>query len=117
AVWVLDRLPELYDLAEKAGAAPTEVDRCGVHNLDGALHYLGALSSDEGAGILEHFSFHRFIQRHIHLQEFRSRFDRFMATYQAAYEAGRLRSGAAPSELLAPSGFCAAGRQGARGGT
>ena len=109
-VWVLDRLPELYDLAEMAGAAPGEVDRWRVHNLDGALHYLGALSSDEGAGILEHFSFDRFIQRHIHLQEFRSRLDRFMATYQAAYEAGRVRSGAAPSELLARYGIAPTGK-------
>jgi len=99
-VWVLDRLPELYDLAEMAGAAPAEVDRWRVHNLDGALHYLPALSADAGTGSLEQFSFERFLLRHIHLPEFRSQFHRFLATYQEAYELGRARNDAAPSELF-----------------
>ena len=71
-----------------------------MHNLTGALHYLPALYFDDSAGSLEQFSFERFVRRHTHLPEFQSQFRRFIATYQEAYEQGRVRNDAAPTELL-----------------
>jgi hypothetical protein len=106
-VWVLERLPELYDLAEIRGSDPAEVDRWRVHNLPGALHYLPALYFDDDAGSLAQFSFERFVRRHAHLPEFRSQVRRFVAPYQKAYEQGRVRNDAAPTELLERFGLSA----------
>jgi glycosyltransferase involved in cell wall biosynthesis len=106
-LWVLERLPELYDLAEIRGSDPAEVDRWRVHNLPGALHYLPALYFDDDAGSLAQFSFERFVRRHAHLEEFRSQVRRFVAPYQKAYEQGRVRNDAAPAELLERFGLSA----------
>ena len=99
-LWVLERLPELYELAEMRGASPAEVDRWRVHNLPGALNFFPAVYFDEDAGNLDYFSFERFIRRHKHLPEFQSQLGAFVKVYQRAYDRGRVRNDVPPPEII-----------------
>jgi glycosyltransferase involved in cell wall biosynthesis len=98
-LWILERIPELYELAEIRGANSLEVDRWRVHNLPGALHFFPAIYFDDSAGNLEHFSFERFIRRHKHLPEFQSQLREFVKIYQKAYDQGRARNDLPPLEV------------------
>jgi hypothetical protein len=100
-LWRLERLPELYELAEMRGAIPREVDRWRVHNLQGALSFLETIFFDDPEENLQFFSFERFIRRHKHLPEFRSELTNFMRIYGRAYDQGRVRGETSPTELLA----------------
>ena len=98
-LWRLERLPELYELAEMRGAIPKEVERWRIHNIQGALHFLNDIYFNDPEGNLQFFSLERFIRRHKHLPEFRSELAKFMHVYGQAYEQGRVR-GESPQELL-----------------
>ncbi|MDO8478769.1 MAG: glycosyltransferase [Candidatus Rokubacteria bacterium] len=104
-LWVLERLPELYELAELRGADPAEVDRWRVHNLPGALHFLPVIYFDDGAGNRDRFSFERFVRRHKHLAEFQAQLGEFVKIYQRAYDEGLVRNDAPPTELLTRFGL------------
>lgn len=71
ALWRLERLPEIYDLAEMRGSLPARVDAWRAHNLQGITHYLNEIYFNDGGGNLPLFSIERFIQRHKHLERFR----------------------------------------------
>lgn len=104
-LWVLERLPELYDLAELKGANPNEVDRWRAHNLPGALHYLEQIYFSDTENNVQYFSMERFISRHKHLQEFRSGLRDFMAVYQKAYKNRHSAALLEPVKLLAQFGL------------
>jgi glycosyltransferase involved in cell wall biosynthesis len=110
-LWVLERLPELYELAEIQGADPAEVDRWRVHNLPGALNFLPVIYSDDSAENLDHFSFERFVRRHKHLPEFRAQLREFLKIYRQAYDQGRLRNNPPPNELLTHFGLSLGGER------
>jgi glycosyltransferase involved in cell wall biosynthesis len=104
-LWVLERLPELYDLAEIQGAKPSEVDRWRVHNLAGALHFLPQMYWELDVGIVDGFSFERFVERHHHLSEFRSRFADFVRVYERAFNEGHVRRDRPPDSVRARFGL------------
>ena len=106
-LWRLERLPELYELAEMRGAVPGEVDRWRIHNLQGATQFLNDIYFDDPEGNLDYFSFEGFIRRHKHLPEFRSELTEFMRIYRQAYDQGRVRGGSSPTELLVRFGLSA----------
>ncbi len=99
-LWILDRLPELYALAEKQGANPKELDRWRIHNLKGALPLLQEIYFDDQADNRHYFSFERFVGRHQHLPEFRSQLQKYMKIYRKAYKQGYVRNEDSPSEIL-----------------
>jgi hypothetical protein len=104
-LWRLERLPELYELAERQGATASEVDRWRIHNLQGASKFLESIYFHDEEGNAELFSFERFIRRHKHLPEFRSELSKLMNIYTKAYAQGRTRSEASPKEMLARFGL------------
>jgi glycosyltransferase involved in cell wall biosynthesis len=97
-LWRLERLPELYELAEMRGAAPKGVDRWRVHNLQGASEYLHDIYFNDPEGNRLFFSFEGFIRRHKHLPEFRSELGELMQIYRQAYAQGLGER--PPTELL-----------------
>lgn len=105
SLWVLERLPELYDLAELRGANPNEVDRWRIHNLPGTLHYLEQIYFSDTENNIQYFSIERFFARHKHLQEFRSSLRDFMAVYEKAYKNRHAAALLEPVKLLAQYGL------------
>ena len=69
-LWILERLPEVFDRAERLGASPAEVDRWREHNLPGVLHFWQALLTEDPEGNAEFFSPARGVARFKHLPAF-----------------------------------------------
>lgn len=104
-LWVLERLPELYDLAERKGANPSEVDRWRMHNLPGAIHYLEQIYFSDTENNIQYFSMERFIARHKHLQIFQSSLRDIMSIYKKAYKDEHRGALVEPAKLLAQFGL------------
>lgn len=105
SLWILERMPELYDLAELRGAIPGNVDCWRVHNLPGALHFLEQIYFADTENNIQHFSMGRFIARHKHLKEFRSNLRDFMKIYDKAFQQGHRYASEESSKLLAQFGL------------
>jgi glycosyltransferase involved in cell wall biosynthesis len=106
-LWHLERMPDLYDLAEAAGARPEHLDRYRrIHSANAAEHVRMALfdASDEiRAGV----SVERLIERCKHLPEFRNnQVGPLFEIYARAWAAGRvIADGRPPEELFAAFGL------------
>jgi glycosyltransferase involved in cell wall biosynthesis len=99
-LWVLERLPELYDLAERRGADADSVDKWRTHNFAGLLHYLNEIYVNDEADNLPHFSIDRLIQRHKHLPIFRENLRKLIEIYKRAYHSGRSLNSPSPDILI-----------------
>ena len=99
-LWILERIPELYDLAERRGADPIAVDRWRAHNFPGVLHFLNEIYFNDTAGNLPYFSIDRLIQRCKHLDAFRKNIRAFIDTYERAYSAGDIKDSPSPRALM-----------------
>ena len=99
-LWVLERIPELYDLAELKGADPDAVDKWRTHNFPGVLHYLNEIYFNDKADNKNYFSIDRLIQRHKHISVFKEKLNQFMIIYQKAYSTGKLNGSLSPDTLI-----------------
>jgi glycosyltransferase involved in cell wall biosynthesis len=99
-LWILERIPELYDLAERKGANPKAVDRWRIHNFPGVLHYLNEIYFNDEEGNLPYFSIDRLIQRYKHIDVFQENIKPFMDIYQKAYSAGKVIDSPSPRTLM-----------------
>ena len=99
-VWILERLPEMFDLAERMGADPLEVDRWRLHSLTNVFKYFEEIFTNDPIGNAELFSAYRLVTRYKHLEPFRSN----TAFLRRIYEEARLR-GAVGTEMPADSVF------------
>lgn len=104
-LWILERLPELYDLAELRGANPAEVDYWRSQNLPRTLPFLEQIYFADTENNIQFFSMERFIARHKHLQEFRGNLRDFMVAYEKAYKKGHRGALVEPAKLLAQFGL------------
>jgi FkbM family methyltransferase len=87
-LWILERLPEVFDRAERLGASPEEVDRWREHNLPGVEHFWQTLLSADPEGNAEYFSPARVVARFKHLPSFARAVPRLRALYDAAHAQG-----------------------------
>jgi glycosyltransferase involved in cell wall biosynthesis len=71
-LWILERIPEVHDLAERMGASATDVDRWRVHNLPGFQNFWKSIFENDEAGNGAYFSPLRSITRIRHLAEYRA---------------------------------------------
>ncbi len=99
-LWILERLPELYDVAELNGALPEEVDRWRVHTLQAASHYLEKIYFDDSEGNRAYFSIERLFERHKHLPAFRKQVSVIMKIYARAHKLKLSGAEIAPKDLL-----------------
>ena len=72
-LWILERLPEAYALAERMGADPVRMDDYRRKQLPGVWHYFNEMIMDDPEGNLGYFDFDRFATRFKHLPEFARR--------------------------------------------
>ncbi|MGE5516372.1 MAG: glycosyltransferase [Bacteroidota bacterium] len=91
-LWILERIPELYDLAEARGAPGEKVDRWRFNNLPGMIHFLDKMYFDDTMGNLEFFSFERMIRRYRHILRIDTEAaTKLFAIYRRAFDAGLTR--------------------------
>jgi FkbM family methyltransferase len=104
-LWVLERIPELYDLAEEKGAAPDAMDKWREHNFPGVLHYLNELYFNDKENNIKYFSIDRLIQRTRHLPVFKENIKKFFEIYGKAYAAGKTAEQIPPEALIQKYNF------------
>lgn len=84
-LWILERIPEVYDLAERLGADPLSVDRWRKHTLPGVVHWFRSIYEHDAEGNMKYFSPSRLITRMKHLDTFSRYANELQAIYESAY--------------------------------
>jgi glycosyltransferase involved in cell wall biosynthesis len=87
-LWVLERLPELFDTAEVLGADPAAIDRWRAHNVPGILHFFKEIFENDVAGNIEYFSAARLVGRFKHVEEFAREVPQLKSLYASARARG-----------------------------
>jgi len=87
-LWILERIPEVYDLAERLGADPELVDRWRQHTLPGIIYWFRDIYEHDEEGNIKYFSPSRLVARIKHLDMFSSKVQELRAIYEGAYAAG-----------------------------
>jgi glycosyltransferase involved in cell wall biosynthesis len=85
-LWILERIPEVFNLAEKNGADPKLIDRWRVHNIPGILHFYQQIFIDDPEGNASFVSIPRLVNSFKHLQEFRAIADSLKEIYKNAHD-------------------------------
>lgn len=88
SLWILERLPEMFDVAEMRGADPEGIDRWRAHNVPGVVHYFGEILNDDPAGNAPYFSAARLVARFKHIEAFAREVPRLKRQYEAARARG-----------------------------
>jgi len=87
-LWILERIPEVYDLAERKGVPVDEVDRWRRHTLPGVAHYFRTIFENDPLNNADYFKADRVVRRFSHLKEFSIYFPEMHDIYKRAHLEG-----------------------------
>jgi hypothetical protein len=87
-LWILERIPEVYDTAESKGVPTEEVDRWRRHTFPDFRRYFKEIFQRDPAGNVEFFSAARALRRFERLPEFEAHRSELQAIYEEAHRAG-----------------------------
>jgi hypothetical protein len=100
-LWHLERMPDLFQEAERHGVDPTRLDRYRLQHLVEAEQWVRATYFDAEDAIRARFSLARLLERSKHLQEFRDRhLEAIQRVYAEAWAAGRVVDDPIPPDEL-----------------
>ena len=90
-LWRLERMPDLYDEAERRGIDPERLDRYRMQHLMQAEQWVRSVYFDAEDVVRTNFSLARLLERSKHLPEFRKRhLSGVRRVYAEAWAAGRV---------------------------
>jgi glycosyltransferase involved in cell wall biosynthesis/SAM-dependent methyltransferase len=89
SIWILERLPEAHDLAEKMGASPQGIDRCRINHFPHVVHWFREIFENDQEANIDYFSAQRLIDRMKHLDEFWAIVEILKEIYNRAHSHGR----------------------------
>lgn len=101
ALWILERLPEAFDRAERQGGDPVAIDAWRVDLMGGLVHYFHEIFSSDPEGNAEFISARRLVNRMKHLQAFRLQVPRLREVYEHAHVARHPLATQPTAELFA----------------
>ena len=87
-LWILERIPEVYDAAQAQGVAQDVMDRWRVHTLPGFVHYFKEIFRDDPLGNSAYFSPERAVARFDRLPEFVPHREALFQCYLEAHQSG-----------------------------
>lgn len=99
-LWILERIPEVYEVAEKRGVAPRDMDRWRVHTLPGVVHYFQEIYRHDPMGNAAFFSPERLVRRFKHLPEFAKALPVLKNAYARAHAEGHAAARRAPQKVF-----------------
>ena len=102
-LWILERIPEVYEEAERRGANSEEIDRWRRHTLPGVMNYFREIFENDPLNNGEYFSPSRLVRRFKHLTEFRKLKPKFLEIYTQAHERGHPAAKAPVSKVFPES--------------
>jgi len=98
-LWILERVPEVYDFAELNGIPTKEVDPWRKHTLQNTLTFLEMVYTSENLEMYKQFNIIRFIRRYRHLSEFGKFLQQAEVIYENAFEQNNPLASIPPKEL------------------
>jgi glycosyltransferase involved in cell wall biosynthesis/SAM-dependent methyltransferase len=87
-LWILERIPEVYDLAERSGVSEEQIDKWRAHTLLGVVHYFRDVFENDPLNNAAYFKPDRVIRRFKHLPEFLTYEPELRDVYKTAYSKG-----------------------------
>jgi hypothetical protein len=99
-LWILERIPEVYDLAERLGADPGSVDRWRKHTLPGVVHWFRKIYEHDPEGNMAYFSPSRIVARMKHLDSFPHHAQELWEIYESAHKKGHPGATINPSQVF-----------------
>jgi len=69
-LWILERIPEVYDLAERKGVSAEQMDKWREHTLPGVVHYFREIFENDPLNNADYFKADRVIRRFKYLPDF-----------------------------------------------
>ncbi|MCP9780690.1 MULTISPECIES: glycosyltransferase [Cyanobium] len=100
-LWILERLPEAFDVAERYGGNPSQIDCWRVNLIPSILHFLNEILDSDPEGNAQHVSLQRLINRFKHLPEFQAAIPSLSSVYLRAQEARHPLATFSADELFA----------------
>jgi FkbM family methyltransferase len=100
-LWILERIPEVYDLAERLGADRLGIDRWRKHNLPGVVHFLKEIFENDTERNVEYFSMPRLLSRLKGLEGIEEFIESIRSIYRSAHEAGHPAARTSTEEMFA----------------
>src|SRR5882724_6455795 len=100
-LWILERIPEVHDLAERLGADRFAIDRWRRSNLPGVVHFLKEIFENDNQGNIDYFSMQRLVSRLKGLKGIEEFIEQIQSVYRAAHEAGHLAARTSAEKIFA----------------
>ena len=86
-IWLLERIPEVYDLAELNGAPQADVAYWREHTLKNSLNFLDIIQTPDENGRFQNFDFIRYVRRNAKNENFKKYIKDIQKSYSHAWEA------------------------------
>ena len=99
-LWILERIPEVYDRAEQAGVRAEDMDRWRAHTLPGVVHFFQDIYRDDPLGNGKFFAPDRLVRRFKHLPQFAEVLPVLESTYARAHDEGHALASRHPSKVF-----------------
>lgn len=87
-LWILERIPELYELAERKGVPADDMDRWRRHTLPAVTHYFREIFENDPLNNAAYFEPSRLVRRFKHLSEFEAVVPTLVGIYENAHAVG-----------------------------
>lgn len=102
-LWMLEHIPEVYEIAEQKGVASEEIDCWRWYTLLGVAHYFGEIFSSDPLNNATYFSASRLVRRFKDLPEFAEISASLQEIYSRAYESGHLAAKLRVKRVIPPN--------------
>ena len=100
-LWILERIPEVYETAEIMGAPRAEIDRWRLHTLPSIVHFFQDIFDKDPGGNAAFFSPIRLICRFKHLSAFQAVcLDKLITIYTKAHRTGHPAATEPPARVF-----------------
>ncbi|MCF6281522.1 MAG: glycosyltransferase [Candidatus Polarisedimenticolaceae bacterium] len=87
-LWILERIPEVYEVAEEHGVPSDQMDRWRRHTLSGIISYFRVIFEDDPLNNAAYFRPDRLVRRFKHLPEFTLVYSELAMIYSSANSEG-----------------------------
>ena len=103
-LWILERVPEVYEVAERRGVPSKDMDRWRAHTLPGVVHYFQDIYRHDPLNNAAWFSAERLVRRFKHLTEFAKALPVLKKAYSQAHAQGHPAARRAPEKIFPEPG-------------
>ena len=102
-LWILERIPEVYEVARQKGVPRHEIDRWRRHTLQSVERFFEQIFGDDPLGNAAYFSPARLVRRFSDLPEFETHRQALQSIYARAHAEGHPAAASPPESVFGPA--------------